>query len=54
MDIDTIFTRGAIQQLGGPRYFERGVSYAESGRVKKLKVGDDAVTATVRGQLPRS
>lgn len=52
MDIDTIFTRGAVQHLGGPRFFERGASYAASGRVKKLKVGDDAVTATVRGQQP--
>lgn len=52
MDIDTIFTRGAVQHLGGPRFFERGASYAASGRVKKLKLGDDAVTATVRGQHP--
>lgn len=52
MDIDTIFTRGAVQHLAGPRFFERGASYAASGRVKKLKVGDDAVTATVRGQRP--
>lgn len=52
MDIDTIFTRGAIQHLGGPRFFERGATYSASGRVKKLKVGDGAVTATVQGQHP--
>lgn len=52
MDIDTIFTRGTIQHLSGPRFFERGATYSASGRVKKLKVGGDMVTATVRGQHP--
>jgi uncharacterized Zn finger protein len=52
MNIDTIFTRGAIQHLSGPRFFERGASYAAFDRVKKLKVGHDEVTATVRGQHP--
>lgn len=52
MDINTIFTCGAIQHLSGPRYYERGASYAASGRVKKLKVDDNAMAATVRGQHP--
>ena len=43
---------GAIQHLGGPRFFERSASYAASGRVKKLKVGDARVTAIVRGATP--
>lgn len=52
MHIDKVFTAGAVQHLGGARFFERGVTYVASRRVKKLKVGDDEVTATVRGQRP--
>lgn len=50
MQLDSIFTRGAVRHLGGPRFFERGATYAASGRVKKLRVGDEEVTATVQGQ----
>jgi len=49
MQLDAIFTHGAVRHLGGARFFERGAAYAASGRVRKLKVDDEAVTATVRG-----
>lgn len=50
MQPDRVFTRGAVRRLAGERFYERGEAYAASGRVKRLRVGDGEVTATVRGQ----
>lgn len=52
MHIDKVFTAGVVRYLGGARFFERGAAYAANRRVKKLRVGEDEVTATVRGQRP--
>jgi uncharacterized Zn finger protein len=43
------FGRGELRQLATGRTFERGLAYAEAGRVSNLKRGDHEVTATVRG-----
>lgn len=43
------FSRPTVRSLAGPRSFERGLLYAENGRVTKLNVTDSRVEATVRG-----
>lgn len=50
MRVDSIFTPGALKRLGGARSYERGVRYADSGRVRSLEVAGDSVSATVKGQ----
>ena len=52
MGLDDLFTPGALQHLAGSRFFERGAAYERSNRVKKLEVGEEELTATVRGQRP--
>jgi len=47
--VQQAFGRRALQKLAAGRSFERGVAYAEAGRVRNLKAGEDVVIATVRG-----
>lgn len=44
-----IFSRQAVRALAEPRSYERGVLYAEDGRVRKLATTADTVRATARG-----
>ena len=41
-----------LRRLAGARSFERGEEYAVEGRVERLTVGEDLVTATVVGAAP--
>ena len=43
------FNQRAVASLAGRRSYERGVLYAENGRVRKLRVEGSRVEATVRG-----
>ncbi|MFZ5869188.1 MAG: SWIM zinc finger family protein [Actinomycetota bacterium] len=43
------FSRQAVASLAGRRSYERGLLYAENGRVRKLRAEESSVEATVRG-----
>jgi uncharacterized Zn finger protein len=50
--LETAFAPQALRALAWQRSFERGAGYAADGRVKRLKVEREEVTATVRGTQP--
>jgi uncharacterized Zn finger protein len=43
------FSQQAVASFAGRRFYERGVLYAENGRVRKLRAEASSVEATVRG-----
>ena len=48
-DFQMAFGPDALRALAKVRSFDRGAAYAADGRVKRLKVGDEGASATVRG-----
>jgi uncharacterized Zn finger protein len=44
-----LFGRNALRHLAGERSFERGAKYAAAGRVTRLNIGEEEISAVVQG-----
>jgi len=45
-------TESTLEELAGDRYFERGLAYFRHGAVSRLRAGEEAISARVRGTRP--